>query len=78
MSDDRFDSETGRAAALARWAKEADPVSATAKARAAFLARFETEVDPDGSMPPEERAKRADRLLRAHMIRLARRKRLAR
>jgi hypothetical protein len=42
----RFDSATGRAAALARWAYEPDPAAATAPATAGFLARFEREVDP--------------------------------
>ena len=39
--------------------------------RAAFLARFEHEVDPDGSLPPEERAARADAARRAYMTSLA-------
>ncbi|WP_198152868.1 hypothetical protein [Pseudofrankia sp. DC12] len=57
-------------AANARLAKE-DPVQVTAPARAAFLGKFEREADPDGTLPPEERARRADCLRRAHMQRLA-------
>ena len=43
----------------------------TARARTAFLARFEREVDPDGVLPPDERARRADHARRAYMTRLA-------
>jgi hypothetical protein len=45
----------------------------TANARAAFLDRFETEVDPDGTLPREERERRAAAARRAHFVRLARR-----
>ncbi len=48
-----------------------DPKETTQAARAAFLNRFEHEVDPDGSLPPAERARRAEAALRAHMTRLA-------
>lgn len=43
----------------------------TYAARAAFLAKFEAEVDPGGILPPEERARRAQLALRAHMAKLA-------
>jgi hypothetical protein len=43
----------------------------TAPARAAFRSKFEREADPDGTLPPDERARRADCLRRAHMQRLA-------
>jgi hypothetical protein len=75
---ERYDSDTGRAAALRRWAFTDDPVEATAKLRAGFLARFEREVDPDNQLAPDEREKRARRLMRAHMIDLARRSRAKR
>ena len=42
-----------------------------ARARQGFRARFEREADPDGTLPAEERARRADLLFRAHMLRLA-------
>jgi hypothetical protein len=74
----RFDSATGRAAALARWAYEPDPAAATAPATAGFLARFEREVDPDNVLTPAERELRARRLMRAHMIQLSRRSRAKR
>ena len=35
----------------------------TEPARRAFLARFEAEVDPEGRLPAEERAKRAEHAL---------------
>ena len=38
-----------------------------ANGRKAFLDRFETQVDPDGVLPVEERRRRADAALRAHM-----------
>ena len=72
-----FDEERGRAAALKKWAY-ADPEAGTRQARAGFLARFEKEVDPDGVLSDEERETRARRLLRAHMINLARQSRKAR
>ena len=43
----------------------------TAKARAAFLARFEREADPDGTLPIDERRRRAEQLRKAHFARLA-------
>jgi len=48
-----------------------DPKETTSPARRAFLARFEAEVDPDGTLAPEERARRAEMALRAHMATLA-------
>lgn len=44
-------------------------------AHAAFLAKFEREVDPDGSLPPDERERRAKHALAAYMTRLALRSR---
>jgi hypothetical protein len=43
----------------------------TAKGRASFLASFEAKVDPDGILNPEERARRAGHLRKAHFTRLA-------
>ncbi len=48
-----------------------DPVEITAKARAAFLAKFEYQADPEGTLPPEERRRRAEHLRSAHFARLA-------
>ena len=43
----------------------------TAAARAAQQARFEREVDPDGTLPPDERARRAELARKAHMARVS-------
>jgi hypothetical protein len=48
-----------------------DPRDTTAKARRTFLDRFYDDVDPDRSLPPEERQRRAQAALKAHMTRLA-------
>jgi hypothetical protein len=53
------------------WANTDDPAARTAPARAAALARFEREADPDGTQPPEERARRAAHLRSAYFARLA-------
>jgi hypothetical protein len=57
-------------AAHSKWAKT-DRVAGTAAARARFLDRFEREVDPDGTLPPDERAKRAEHARKAYFARLA-------
>ena len=59
-------------AAAERWGREPDRTAATAPARAGLRARFEREADPDGGLPPEEVARRADHLQRAHMLRMSR------
>jgi hypothetical protein len=61
----------GKAAADWRWAFEPDRSAATKPGRDAFMAGFEDAVDPDGTLPPEERAKRAANLRRAHFTKLA-------
>ena len=66
-----------RIAANTRAANE-DGRQMTRAARAAFLNGFEAQVDPDGSLPPEERHRRARAALRAHMSRLAARSARAR
>lgn len=43
----------------------------TDAARAAFRDRFLREADPDGTLPPEERARRAEHLRKAWYLRLA-------
>jgi len=60
-----------RLAAHEKWAKTADPSAATAAARQAFADRFERQVDPDSTMPPAERARRAEHVRRAYFARLA-------
>lgn len=68
------DSDRRLAATIAAhesWAHTPDRAKRTAPARAAMLAKFEREVDPDGTLPPEERARRAEHLRKAHFARLA-------
>ncbi len=48
-----------------------DPRETTAAGRAAFLAKFEREVDPERTLPEDERMRRAEQALQAHMTRLA-------
>lgn len=59
-----------RAAAHAMHAKN-DSQQTSANGRAAFLASFEAQVDPDGTLPPEERRRRAEHARSAHFARLA-------
>ncbi len=48
-----------------------DPRETTAAGRAAFLRKFEEQVDPEGILPEDERKRRADQAMKAHMSRLA-------
>jgi hypothetical protein len=59
-----------RKGALEMLAKH-DPKETSARGREAFLSRFEREVDPDGTLPPEERARRAEYAKRAYFTGLA-------
>lgn len=58
-------------AAHESWAGTPDRAARTAPARAAMLARFERQVDPEGTLPPEERARRAEHAKSAYFQRLA-------
>jgi hypothetical protein len=60
-----------RIAAAERWGRAADRTAQTAPARRGLRAKFERQVDPDGSLSPDERARRADHLMRAHMLRMS-------
>lgn len=59
------------AAVHTSWANTADPAARTAPGRKAFADRFEKQVDPDGVLPPEERARRAEHARKAHFQRMA-------
>lgn len=59
-----------RTAAHTRWSRE-DPKPAMAKVRRGWFARFEDQVDPDRALPEDERHRRAQSALQAHMARLA-------
>jgi len=50
----------------------------TARARAAFMTSFERQVDPDGSLPADERRRRAAHARAAYFARLARRSAIVR
>lgn len=63
--------QIAKLAAHTRWANTADRTAATAPARAAMQAKFEAQVDPDGLLPADERARRAESARRAHYQRLA-------
>lgn len=58
-------------AAHVSWANTEDRAARTAAARKAAHDRFAKQVDPEGVLPPEERAKRAENARKAHFSRLA-------
>lgn len=64
-----------RVAAHTSWANTTDPSARTAPGRAAahaaLLNRFDREVDPDGTLPPDVRARRAEHARKAYFTRLA-------
>lgn len=60
-----------RVAALTRWGKTTDRAQATQPAREAWQARWEREADPEGQLSPAERTAAGERLMRAHMARMA-------
>ncbi len=71
MSDGRPDPRlTGRIGGLTAWARN-DPATMLGPAHLGFRRRFERLVDPGGTLDPRERAIRADRARRAHMIMLS-------
>lgn len=78
MSDLADRALVARIAAHQSWANTSDRSARTAPARRAALDRFERQVDPDGSLPPDERARRAEHAKRAHFLALARKSALAR
>lgn len=67
-----------RIAAAERWGRTDDRTAATGPARRGLRSKFEREADPNGSLAPAERARRADHLMHAHMLRMSRASALAR
>ncbi len=61
----------GRIGAHVSWANTEDRSARTAPGRAAFLDRFEKQIDPDGTLPPDERARRAEHARKAYFTALA-------
>jgi hypothetical protein len=56
-----------------RWGRtpRSERVAAGERGQKGLQARFEREADPDGTMPPDERARQGNRLFRAYMSRMA-------
>ena len=63
---------SARIAAAERWGHTTDRSAATAPARRGLRAKFEREADPDGALSAQERTRRADQLMHAHMLRMSR------
>ena len=59
-----------RVGAYMSWATTSDRTARTAPARKAALERFERQVDPDGTLPPQERALRAEAARKAYFTQL--------
>jgi len=53
------------------WAHTPNRTARTQPARDALMRKFEEQVDPDGTLAPQERAKRAENAKRAHFARLS-------
>lgn len=70
MPKDPIRQAAGRIGGLTK-ASRYGPEELTGPARRAFLASFAEKVDPDGVLPEEERARRAEAAMRAHFARLA-------
>ena len=60
----------GKIGGLTAWSRN-DAETMVGPAHRGFAARFERLVDPAGTLEPRERAIRADRARRAHMLTLA-------
>lgn len=60
-----------KVAAHTSWANTPDRAARTAAARKAAHDRFAHQVDPEGVLPPEERARRAENARKAYFSRLA-------
>jgi len=71
MSTPEARSLQARIAAHTRWGRPDDTVAATAPARRAALDRFEKAADPDGTLPPDVRARKAASLRTAFYLRLS-------
>lgn len=73
MSDSAAHRINGQIGALERWGRTtaAQRQAATRAARKGMWARFERLADPDGVMSAADRIEAAERLQRAHMLRMA-------
>ena len=71
VDSQQFRTQRGRLGAWTSWARTEDRAARTLPARRAFLDRFDKEVDPDGELPIQERAKRAEWARKGYYQRLA-------
>ena len=70
-----------RQASYVSWAKTVDVAARMKPAREGMIRKFEREVDPDGTLSPDERARRVEAARKAYYTRismLAQKKRKAR
>ena len=72
MTSDEQRAAWGRIGGLTAWSRNGIETM-LGPARRGFRARFERLVDPEGRLPAEERGRRAERAMRAHMLQLAER-----
>jgi hypothetical protein len=61
----------GKIAAHESWARTSDRSARTANARMGLEEKFWREADPNNELAPDERAKRAESLRKAHYSRMA-------
>lgn len=71
MPDGLTPDQRSMRARIAAHSQHAQGQTSTGKARAAFNDRFERQVDPDGALPADERARRAEHAKRAYFQKLA-------
>ena len=69
--EDTYRSTLAQLGAHSKWARCEDRTKATEPARQALQRKFEREVDPDGKLPPDELAIRAEHARKAYYTRLA-------
>jgi hypothetical protein len=69
--EDTYRSMVARLGAESKWMRCEDRTKATEPARQALQRKFEREVDPDGELPPDELAIRAEHARKAYYARLA-------
>jgi hypothetical protein len=60
-----------RLASHTSWSRTSNRAERTSAARQAFADRFERQVDPDGTLPPDERQRRAESAKKAYYTGLA-------
>jgi hypothetical protein len=61
-----------QAASLTYWSQVTDRRAATRPGREGLTRKWEREIDPDGTLPPEELARRVELRRKAHMANMSR------